>query len=53
VQLVARNCECPKGVNNAPCVVCACIKNTVRTILWITHRGSSFVQQVARYEGVN
>ena len=26
VQLVARNHECPKGLNNVPCVVWSCIK---------------------------
>ena len=26
VQLVARNRECPKGLNNIPCVVWSCIK---------------------------
>ena len=26
VQLVARNHECPKGLNNLPCVVWSCIK---------------------------
>ena len=26
VQLVARNCECPKGVNSVQCVVPSCIK---------------------------
>ena len=26
VQLVARNRECPKGLNNVPCVVWSCIK---------------------------
>ena len=26
VQLVARNCECPKGVNSVPCVIPSCIE---------------------------
>jgi len=26
VQLVARNHECPKGLNNVPCVIWSCIK---------------------------
>jgi len=26
VQLVARNRECPKGLNNVPCVIRSCIK---------------------------
>jgi len=26
MQLVARNRECPKGVNNVPCVVWSCNK---------------------------
>ena len=41
VQLVARNRECPKGLNNVPCVVPSCIK------MHATHEivNNYFVQQ--------
>ena len=45
VQLVARNYECPKGLNNVPCVVLSCIEmHATREII------NRSVQLVARNE---
>ena len=40
VQLVARNHECPKGLNNVPCVVWSCIK------MHATHKIVNYVSRL-------
>ena len=50
VQLVARNHECPKALNNVPCVIWSCIKMhaTHEIVNYASRLIILFVQQVAR-----